>query len=201
MEEKYILFSMEDERLKDLSEALSNRSCKKIINLLSEKELTETDIARELNVPLNTIDYNIKKLVSTGLIEKTSHFWSIRGKKMPVYRLSNKKIIISPKKSISIRSLLISIIGTGLISWIMREYSLRKSSKEIIVQETLLKSQDSIFSATAIEEGGREIISNVTQIGFFAPWQWFLFGAWLGIIIFFSITFFNERRSNNGKIS
>jgi predicted transcriptional regulator len=201
MEEKYILFSMEDERLKDLSEALSNHSCKKIINLLSEKELTETDIARELNVPLNTIDYNIKKLVSTGLIEKTSHFWSIRGKKMPVYRLSNKKIIISPKKSISIRSLLISIIGTGLISWIMREYSLRKSSKEIIVQETLLKSQDSIFSATAIEEGGREIISNVTQIGFFAPWQWFLFGAWLGIIIFFSITFFNERRSNNGKIS
>ncbi len=189
MEEKYIMFSMEDDRIKQLSEVLSNPSCKKILNFLSEKELTETDIAKELKVPLNTIDYNIKKLVSTGLIEKTSHFWSVRGKKMPVYRVSNKKIIISPKKSTSLKSLLISAIGTGILALGIRKFFPSQAPQE----EVLLMAQDSFMAGPAIAEKTAEIVSSVSSTGF-APWQWFLFGAWIGIVLFLSFTLINERR-------
>lgn len=189
MEEKYIMFSMQDERIKDLSEALSNPSCKKIINLLSEKELTETDIAKELKIPLNTVDYNIKKLISSGLIERTSHFWSIRGKKMPVYRVSNRKIIISPRKSLSFISLISSVIGTGIIALGIKEYGQRA----IVQEDAVLFSQE----ALPIMAGKTtELVSTG-----FASWQWFLMGAWLGIILFFVFILFNERRNKNGKTS
>ena len=185
MEEKHIMFSIDDERIKGLSEALSNPSCKKILNLLSEKELTETDIARELKIPLNTVDYNIKKLVATGLIEKTSHFWSIRGKKMPVYRVSNKQIIISPRKSISLTALIASFFGTGFLALMIRKFTESKT------EEAFLMAEDSV--GALVTERSADVISQTISIGF-APWQWFLFGAWLGIVVFFSFAFISERR-------
>jgi DNA-binding transcriptional ArsR family regulator len=187
MEEKYIMFSMDDDRIKYLSESLSNPSCKKILNILSEKELTETDIARELKIPLNTVDYNIKKLIKAGLIEKTSHFWSVRGKKMPVYKVSNKKIVISPKKSISLTSLIASALGTGILALGIRKFT--QSPQE----ELMMVSED--FGPMALErtmEAAPELISIA-----FAPWQWFLLGAWLGIVLFFTFTIINERRNKN----
>ncbi len=187
MEEKYIMFSMEDERIKGLSEALSNPSCKKIINLLSEKELTETDIAKELKVPLNTIDYNIKKLISVGLIEKTNHFWSIRGKKMPVYRVSNKKIVISPKKSLSFTALIASAIGTGLIAFGIERFSAQRINEEVFFAE------DSLAAVPMIAQKGSEVARDFASTGF-AGWQWFLLGAWLGIALFFIFSSLNGRR-------
>jgi len=192
MEERYIMFSIEDNRIKQLSEALSSPSCKKILNLLSEKELTETDIAKELKVPLNTIDYNIKKLVSIGLIEKTNHFWSIRGKKMPVYRVSNKKIIVSPKKSTSLKALLISAIGTGLLALGIRNFF----PFQFLQEEVFLMGKDSLLASPMITEKTTEIASLVNASGF-APWQWFLFGAWIGIMLLFLFTLINERRRKN----
>lgn len=187
MEEKYLMFSMDDDRLKYLSESLSNPSCKKILDLLSEKELTETDIARELKIPLNTVDYNIKKLIKAGLIEKTSHFWSLRGKKMPVYRVSNKKIVISPKKSMSFTALISSMIGTGLLALGIRNFT---STPE---QEVMMFAED--FAPMALERTS-EVVSSSWM---FAPWQWFLIGAWIGVVLFFTVTLYTERRNKNGK--
>ncbi len=184
MEEKHIMFSINDDRIKELSEALSNPSCKKIINILSEKELTETDIARELKIPLNTVDYNIKKLIATGLIEKTSHFWSIRGKKMPVYRVSNKQIIISPKKSVSLNALFLSLFGMGIIS-----FGIKKFFQPVIREENFsLMAADSFMASPVVAEKGIELTTGLAQ------WQWFLIGAWLGILIFFTFSLISERR-------
>jgi DNA-binding transcriptional ArsR family regulator len=187
MEEKYIMFSMDDDRIKYLSESLSNPSCKKILNLLSEKELTETDIARELKIPLNTVDYNIKKLIKVGLIEKTSHFWSIRGKKMPVYKVSNKKIVISPKKSISLTALVASVLGTGILALGVRKFVQPPQDDFIMIAED--------FGPMALERSA-ETASGLISTAF-APWQWFLVGAWLGIVLFFTVSFVNERRKKD----
>ena len=99
MAEKYLMLNLEDEQLKNMAEVLSNKTCKKILDLLAEKNYSEADLAKDLGIPINTAEYNLKKLVNAGLIEKAKeHFWSVKGKKIPVYTLSNKKIIISPKK-------------------------------------------------------------------------------------------------------
>ena len=63
---------------------------------------------------MNTLDYNLKKLIGAGLIEKTSSFfWSVKGKKIPTYRLANKKIIISTKNSF--KPLVLSAVIGGFI--------------------------------------------------------------------------------------
>ena len=89
MEEKYIMVSLEDEKTKRIAEVLSNKTCKKILDYLIEnKNSTQNDISKNLNIPLNTLDYNIKKLLESGLIKKGSNFfWSKNGKKIAVYSI------------------------------------------------------------------------------------------------------------------
>jgi DNA-binding MarR family transcriptional regulator len=50
---------------------LGSRTCKKIIAYLSErKEASQKDLSDALNIPMNTLDYNIKKLIESGFIQK-----------------------------------------------------------------------------------------------------------------------------------
>jgi len=99
MSDKYINFDVDDPRASAIAEVMANKTCKKILSLLTEKDMSVSEIANNLNMPLNTIDYNVKKLVEAGLIEPIkSVFWSVKGKRIPVYKISNKKILISPRK-------------------------------------------------------------------------------------------------------
>jgi len=84
-----------------MAEALGNPTCKKIIDYLSDNSgKSEEDIAKAMGMKLNTLEYNLKKLLDSGLVEKTkSFFWSKKGKKIPLYKLANKHIIISPKST------------------------------------------------------------------------------------------------------
>jgi len=106
-DDKFIMMGMDDDRAGDVASVLSNKTCKKILDYLSEvKEASEQDMAKSLSIPINTVEYNIKKLVRSGLVEKAkNHFWSVKGKKIALYKVANKHIIISPKKQISLTAL------------------------------------------------------------------------------------------------
>jgi DNA-binding transcriptional ArsR family regulator len=187
MSEKSVLVSLGDERLKEISEVISNKTCNKILDFLSEKEATVSDISKELNIPINTTDYNIKKLIKAGLIEKKSHFWSVKGKKMPSYTISNKRIIISPKKSKSVTSLILALGLTGFIALLIRQFSQIKTQNEEV---RLTQSFDAV--APKIVE-----LSSESAISGLASWEWFLIGAWLAIVFFFIISSIIERRVKN----
>ena len=100
-ENHFMLISLEDSKSKAISEVLGSKTCKKIISYLSEKkEASQQDLSKALDIPMNTLDYNIKKLLESGFIQKRKNFfWSKKGKKIILYELSNKSIVISPKKS------------------------------------------------------------------------------------------------------
>lgn len=97
-DDKFILMNMGDERAADIAEVLKNKTCKKILEFLAEtKEASEQDIAKALGIPLNTVEYNINKLVKSGLVEKAKNFfWSVKGRKIEMFKLAKKHIIISP---------------------------------------------------------------------------------------------------------
>ncbi|MBI3623574.1 beta-propeller domain-containing protein [Candidatus Pacearchaeota archaeon] len=99
-DEKFIMMNIDDERSKKVAEAISNPTCKKILNYIAEnKEKSEEDIAKDLGMPINTVEYNLKKLLESGLVEKSKNFfWSKRGKKINLYKPANRHIVISPKK-------------------------------------------------------------------------------------------------------
>ena len=119
--DKYINYDIDDPRSGAIAEVMANKTCKKILGLIAERELTASEIAGELGLPLNTTGYNIEKLLRAELIEETKgFFWSVKGKKMPKYKVSNKKIVISPRKLVSPMVLIaglvvLLLIGLGLM--------------------------------------------------------------------------------------
>jgi len=179
MAEKYILLDLYDEKSKKIAEAFGNKTCKKIIEYLSEiKESSEEDLAKELKIPINTAEYNLKKLISAGLVEKTSNFfWSKKGKKIPIYKLAKKYIVISPKKReipSKLKSILPAAIISGIGALIIRQI--------VINKELASRAQDS----TALAEGFK-VVSESSNAFIQPPspvWLWFLGGAAVAILIF-----------------
>jgi DNA-binding transcriptional ArsR family regulator len=198
MEEKtYVLLSLEDEGAKKLAGVLGNKSCKKIIDYLAEvKEASEKDISDAVDSPINTVEYNLKKLLEAGLVEKTkSFFWSKKGKKIPTYRLSNKSIIISPKASVS--SKIKSILPVALVSvvgaLIVRFFYTSKEVGETTAPEMLKSASEAADSAIS---AGLNQINSVECINLMPKtqmsWEWFLIGAVFALGIFLLI---NWRKS------
>ena len=180
--DKFLLISMDDERAKKLSEVLGSKTCKKIIDFLAEtKEASEKDIADELKIPLNTTEYNLKKLVHAELVEKTKNFfWSKKGKKIPMYKLSNKSIIISPKSKVSskIKSILPVAIFAGLGSLIIRQLTTFQSQNQVF--QTGEKMLEAAPEATNIMVDNADFFFTQPP----TAWMWFLGGAILATIIF-----------------
>ena len=96
--DKFILMGMDDKRSKKIAEVLGNKTSKKILDYLTDiKEASEKDISDSLNMPINTIEYNLKKLLEAGLVEKTKNFfWSKRGKKINPFLIL---VIFNQKKT------------------------------------------------------------------------------------------------------
>ena len=185
MTKKYVLLSLEDEKAKHLADVLGNATSKKIIDVLAEKdELSEQDISKELNIPLNTTEYNLKKLLKSELVEKSkTFFWSKKGKKIDTYTLSNKSIIISPKSQ-RVSSKLKSILPVAVLSGI----------GAVIVQKlfTVNQATEKVFADTApaMLAGAERATNIVVEEGnffFTSPspaWIWFLSGAIFALAIF-----------------
>jgi len=189
MDKNYLLISLDDERSKNISEVLGSKSCKKILDLLAEKEMSETDIARTLEIPLNTAEYNIKKLLSSGLIEKAKHWWSVKGRKIEMYKLSNKYIVISPKSkpSSKIRTIIPALILSGIFAFII--YIYQKSQQVLPVLKSEEYSAPLMSAAGSVSDASTcGVATNVVNVATsfvqsVSPAVWFLGGAVIAIIL------------------
>ena len=194
--EKFIMVSMDDPISKKLAEVLGNDSCKKIINYLAEKnEASAKDISDALNMPLNTVDYNLKKLLESGFVEKKKNFfWSKKGKKIIMYGLSNKSLIISPKKSkltskmkSIIPVVLIAGLGTILVNFFTKSRNILE--KGISEEASVLSS---VQDSGVIQASNSILNPSNTILQFPYPaWVWFLAGA---IVVLFIFSIVNWRK-------
>ena len=178
MKNKFMLIDLNDEKSKKIAHVLGNKTCKKIIEFLAEtKEASEKDISDNLNLPINTIEYNLKKLIESDLIEKTKNFfWSPKGKKIKMYKFANKSIVISPKSS-RISSEIKQILPIALISGIAAAsvkyfYAIQNATQGI--------AQDS--TATFALEKTMETGNFISASEYY--WIWFLSGAFFSIVLF-----------------
>jgi DNA-binding transcriptional ArsR family regulator len=176
MVKKYLMFDIGDEKIKKLSEVLGSKSCKKILDVLSEKEVSETDLSKELRMPINTVEYNLKKLVNSGLVEKSKDFfWSVKGKKIPVYKVSNKHIVISPKSESvkKITSVIPSVLIAGVAAVLIRQFMMWRNNLKIL-NEASVEMAD--VAAT-----GSKFLPNIL---FGDAWIWFLCGAGFALLVY-----------------
>ncbi len=184
MSEKYVIFSLEDEKAKVLGEAISNPTCKKIVNFLAEKEASASDISKEFRIPLNSVDYNLKKLIGAGIIEKTKGFlWSVKGKKIESYRVVNKVIVISPKRTNVysklkgiVPAIIISAILTAIVGWYYNSVSFAQKAAEEIAQTPLMTAAPGAANAAMK-------FAEPSILGYSAPWIWFAAGGIIAIVL------------------
>jgi predicted transcriptional regulator len=202
-ENSFMLISLEDSKSKSISEVLGSKTCKKIITYLSErKEVSQQDLSNGLGIPLNTLDYNIKKLLESGFIQKRKNFfWSKKGKKIIMYELSNKSIVISPKKSSFqkfksiIPAFILTIVGTFSV-WTYEKikYAAEYSRQNIVApaidysEETLLKSAESAINSPPIVG---DSINYASSFNIIPIWPWFLTGA---LLMIFALSIINWRK-------
>ncbi|MBN2052121.1 helix-turn-helix domain-containing protein [Candidatus Woesearchaeota archaeon] len=114
----FLLVSLEENESKALAQVISNDTARKILDLLSKKEsATETDIAKELKLPLSTVHYNLQALVKANLVKSEEFHYSEKGKEVNHYSLANKLIIIAPKgaKTESFKDKLKAILPISII--------------------------------------------------------------------------------------
>ncbi len=147
------MMSSDDEKAGDLAEALKGKTSRKILEFLSEnKNVSEKDIAEELKLPLNTIEYNLKKLLKSELIEKSKKFfWSKKGKKIILYNRSKKHIVISPKsikpRYSKLKSLIPVVLITGFIFMFLSAYFVNQVSFGTKSSEMIGSSPENIVSS------------------------------------------------------
>jgi DNA-binding transcriptional ArsR family regulator len=130
----FLLLSLEDKETKKIANVVSNESCKKILDFLAEKDSTETEIAEILGIPLSTVHYNLKQLSDVGLVHSDEFHYSDKGKEVKHYKIANKYIIITPKKteklSDILKKLIPSFIVTFLATFMLFFYSLYQKTTQ-----------------------------------------------------------------------
>jgi len=115
----FLLVSLKENKAKELAQAISNESCRKILDYLADKEdATETELSEKLKIPISTVHYNLKQLSAGGLVLVEEFHYSEKGKEVNHYKLANKYIIIAPKTTYGIKEKLKSILPVSLLALI-----------------------------------------------------------------------------------
>ena len=157
MEEKFILVSLNEKKSKDIATVMSNATARKILDHLTEKEkVSPIELSKHLQVPLSTITHALKLLEKEGLIIRADHAWSEKGRKVSLYSLAKKMILIVPKgydwKESLKKMLPIFLVGT-VLSIALKFYSLS--------QQTTFAA-DSAVSTLETKEMSYTLIDNST---------------------------------------
>ncbi|MFH1637843.1 MAG: helix-turn-helix domain-containing protein [Candidatus Woesearchaeota archaeon] len=115
--ETFVMVSLEEEKSKEIAQVISNKTSRKILEYLGEKEHAhEAKIATDLKLPVSTVHYNIRHLLKSGLIEAKDFRWSEKGKKVELYTVARKLIVIAPKGSEGLKEKLKGLIPVSLIA-------------------------------------------------------------------------------------
>nr|MBA4405623.1 hypothetical protein [Nanoarchaeum sp.] len=189
-DEPFILLSMKDS--KNIANAMSNETSQKIIAYLAEhNEATESELSEKLNIPLPTIHYNITQLKEANLVKSKEFFWSKKGKKMRVFTLAKKYIIISSDSSKNtlekLKGFLPITLITVAISAFIKIYQDYYFSNALNVGTEMVE-QDSASGMLKAVAPAQEVITTNPNYAI-----WFLFG---GLFVILGITLFNIFKKN-----
>ena len=165
MEDKFVLVSLSDKKSKKIAEVISNETARKILDYLGDKnKVSPIELSKRLNVPISTITYNLKLLSEHGLIIKEEEVWSDKGRKVSLYSIAKKMILIVPKgfdwKDSLKKILPVFLLGTLATfgTWIYEKFYLVSRAvviedsailaDEVVTKEFLLESTNDAISLT-----------------------------------------------------
>ncbi len=209
----FLLVSLSESQTKDLAQAISNDTCRKILDYLADKEASETDLAKSLGIPISTIHYNLSQLQRGGLVDVENFHYSKKGKEVNHYKLANKYIIIAPRAVSGLKERLSSLLPTigivGGLGIVLRylqsqpQIGLGMAQSAPIATQLVEEAAPLLESATpalrdAVPQAvpaAQEVISqSVSYLPVQDPWVWFIAGALIAIISYLLIDYYSKRR-------
>jgi predicted transcriptional regulator len=170
--EKLLVLPLGDES-KKITQVITNDTARHIMELLAEHSMSASDIAKQLDVPLTTIKYNLENLVDVGLAKIERIKYSEKGRQVKVYAPVRKLIVVVPEKlgNASITEVLKKYLGviltavfaSGFIELLTSKFALSKSimpdgnAQRIFEEESSIDhSTDSSMYFTDNVSGGAE---------------------------------------------
>ena len=106
MADNVVLLEPGDERAQKIAKAMSSQTASDILQLLAESPKSLTGITEKLAIPLTTAKYHTENLLEAGLILITDTKYSVKGREIKIYSLTNQLLIVAPRQS-NVRSLLL----------------------------------------------------------------------------------------------
>ena len=172
MSDKYIMVSLDDKKSKDIANVLSNDTSRKLLDYLSDHDkVAPVDLSKKLNIPISTVTYNLKHLRENGLIESKDFAWSDKGKKVELYSLARKLILIAPKGYNWKESLkkilpvaLVGLVGTALLKILSPIDFLKETSSVMVLEEA---AEEAVFDSAMAA-------ATTTQSAWYPYWLFFL---------------------------
>ncbi len=106
MAERILVLEPGDERAQKIAKAMGSQTAGDILRLLGENQKSLTELADRLAIPMNTVKYHLGNLLDAGLISVADTRYSVKGREIKIYSLTNQLLIVAPRQS-DFRSLLL----------------------------------------------------------------------------------------------
>jgi len=133
-----------EERAQKIAKAMASQTAGDILRLIGQGQKTSTEISEQLSLPMNTAKYHIENLLDAGLISVAATKYSVKGREVKVYTLTDQLLIVAPKQ-VNVRSLLMKYASLfGIIAF---------GSVVIAMLSSLFRSAGS--AGTSINDAGR----------------------------------------------
>lgn len=196
-EESFLLVSLEESKAKKLAQVISNDTSRKILDALAKGDLTETQISKDLKIPISTVHYNLKALTDANLVKVEEFHYSEKGKEVNHYSLANKIIIIAPKETKGLKAALkkflpltLLAIGGSLLLYLIEFISTPKS---LGMESVALKAAPMMADAATQGASATQEIAPVTPLPFAV---WFLFGALFVVLLYLLFEIIASKRKS-----
>lgn len=96
--EDVIFLEPGQEKAQNIVKAISHQNAGEVMQLLSlSGPLRLSDIADKLGLSLNAAKYHIENLMNAGLLDVDNTRYSVKGRKIKIYRLKNQVFIVAPR--------------------------------------------------------------------------------------------------------
>jgi len=95
--EEVVILESGQEQSQKFIKAISNQNASEVMQLLRESgPLRLSDIAERQGMSLNATKYHIGNLMDAGLLEISNTRYSVKGRKIKLYRMKNQIFIVAP---------------------------------------------------------------------------------------------------------
>jgi len=169
----FLFINLGEEQATEISQAIANKTAQKVLDELKRGHATESELSSRLSIPLSTIHYNTQQLVKAGLVVGDQYHYSVKGREVSHYRLTNKVIVISPQKTEQFEALvktltpviLIIAAGTAFVSYLGGKLNANILSAMNTASTMAAKSAITVVATTpAAQNAGAAMIQSSAQI-------------------------------------